>query len=115
MIADTQTRAQELVNAGWSTMQNHRPNAIGTLSQKFPYRLADAFYLLASKHRKGELLTTSELDFLEVITTTPFTQLKHKAWVLGNWYDIKPRELQSYNLAFSGKTVTKCRGFRKSR
>ena len=104
---------QQLIADGYRLLQSHRPNAIGTLSQKFPYRLTDKFYQIATKHRNEQLLSTSDINFLEVFINTPFRDLKHKAFLMGEWYDVKPRELKSYNLAFGGKTVSKCNGFRK--
>ena len=100
---NTLTNTDYLIHKGYQLLEGSRVNITSTKLCKNPYRLTDVFYILASKHNRGELLTTSELDFLNTFISTPFPQLKHKAWVLGNWYDVRPRDLKSHNLKLLSK------------
>jgi hypothetical protein len=52
-------------------------------------------------------LTDSETQFIRDLTTMSKPELVNKAYVLGKWYDIEPKNIEYYNLVYR-KQVQKC-------
>jgi hypothetical protein len=52
-------------------------------------------------------LTRAEQQFIQDLTRMSKPELVNKAYLLGKWYDIKPRNVEYYNLQ-RGRPVQKC-------
>jgi hypothetical protein len=79
---------------------NHFKNA-------FNYPCVEQFKYLRGQYIKYGVLSQSNIDFMWDIYHTPLENLKHRAYMKGVWYDIKPKNIEYYNLVYR-KQVQKC-------
>lgn len=52
-----------------------------------------------------------DVQFLQTLINTPFAELKHFAYMWGEWYDLTPQKVTYYNLLnkYRPKQVKKCK------
>lgn len=67
------------------------------------------YTVIRSTYYSTGVITSSDVDFLQYLADNEIRDLKHRAYLMNEWYDITPKKVQYHNLMRKGdKTVKKC-------